>query len=406
MTPWFSKTQADAAIFSKVIAILGLSMAMSFPVRAYGGLLDAQLRFDIQSALGILGVALRTGLSIWAILRGDGLLALAWIALIANLPVIVLQIYFARREAPWARIERSKIDRTMIKSFFSYSIYTFISFLADILRFQVDALVIAGMIGLAAVTHYRVASVFASYYTSIICCITGMLQPVLSRLYGAKDQQNLDKVFFFATKVSLSSSLFIAGGLVCWGSPFIARWMGPTYQNAYWPLVVLSIAVLLDVGQNPSISLLYATFRHRFYTYMNSAEGLLNLGISLALARPLGILGVSIGTLVAAFIIRVLVQPYAVCKVCNLDYGSYMKRLSISLLRCLALLGFAIVIAIWGMRPNYLWLFTSASFATVIYAFGVWHFVFNSVERGQLRSLIGARGSSPSELSQTEVTIS
>lgn len=404
ITPWFSKTQADAATFSKVIAILGFSMALSFPARVYGGLLEAQLRFDIQSALGMLGVALKTGLSIWAILRGHGLLSLAWITLIANLPVIALQVLFAKREATWARIGRSPVDRTMVKSFFSYSIYTFMSFLGDMLRFQVDALVIAGMIGLAAVTHYRVAGVFASYYTSIICCITGMLQPVLSRLYGAKDQPNLEKVFFFATKVSLSSSLFIGGGLVCWGAPFIARWMGPTYKDAYWPLVALAIAVLLDVGQNPSISLLYATFKHRFYTYMNSAEGVLNLGISLALARPLGTLGVAIGTLVAAFIIRAIVQPYAVCKACNLDYRHYMKFIAISLLRCLALLSVAVIVVTWGIRPSYLWLFGSAICATLIYATGTWRFVFSSSEREQLRTLIGSRASLKTEVSHVEVS--
>ena len=69
--------------------------------------------------------------------------------------------------------------------------------------------------------------------------------------------------------------------------------------------MVLSLAVLLDVGQNPSISLLYATFKHRFYTYMNCAEGAINLVISLLLARPLGILGVALGTLIGAFIVRV-----------------------------------------------------------------------------------------------------
>ena len=37
---------------------------------------------------------------------------------------------------------------------FSYSVYTFLGMFGDMLRFQVDAVVIASFIGLAAVTHY------------------------------------------------------------------------------------------------------------------------------------------------------------------------------------------------------------------------------------------------------------
>ena len=79
--PWFCKSPEDAALFWKVIAILGVNMAISFPFRAYSGLLEAELRFDIQAGLGILSTLLRTVLVVWAILQGGGLLALSWMTL-------------------------------------------------------------------------------------------------------------------------------------------------------------------------------------------------------------------------------------------------------------------------------------------------------------------------------------
>ena len=42
--PWFSHSPADAALFSRVIVILGVSVALGFPARAYGGLLEAELQ--------------------------------------------------------------------------------------------------------------------------------------------------------------------------------------------------------------------------------------------------------------------------------------------------------------------------------------------------------------------------
>ena len=404
-TPWFCHNPADAALFWRVIAILGVSVALGFPARAYSGLLEAELRFDIQSGLGIFGIVLRTALVVWAVLEGGGLLALAWMTLLASLPVLALQIWFARREAPWAQIDRSPIDSERAKGFFSYSIYTFLSVIADILRFQVDSLVIAGVIGLAAVTHYRVASVFTRYYIDIIVCITGIVQPLLSRLHGAQDRKSLEKVFFFATRVSLCISIFIGLSLIFWGKPFIARWMGLKYEDAYWPLVILSLAVLLDVGQNPSIALLYATFKHRFYTYLNCAEGLINLGFSLALARPLGVLGVALGTLIGAFLVRVLAQPYWVCKASGLHYGDYMGFLGGALLRCGGLMAAVIAITIWGLKPSYPWLIGSAICATAIYAAGSWIFVFNGPEREQLLAVVSSRTNKRDELAPVAAAV-
>jgi O-antigen/teichoic acid export membrane protein len=381
VTPWFSHNPADAHLFQSVITILGVNAAIGLPVRVYGGVLYTKFRFDIQSWLTILGLVLRTALIVWVILLGFGLLALAWVTLLSSLPTNILQIWFARREASWARIERKAADLTIAKSLSSYSVYTFLAYIADTIRFQIDPLVISGLIGLAMVTHYRVAGVFAQYYMQMIIFSVGMLQPVFSRLHGAGDRSGIEKVFFFGTKLSSCISIFICLALIGWGKPFIIRWMGPAYQDAYWPLVVLSLAVLLDVCQKPSIDLLYATFNHRFYTYTNWAEGILNLVFSLLLAKPMGILGVAMGTLIGAFLIRVVVQPWWVCRVNGIGYPIYMRFLGRNLLYCTFLMAAATAISAWGLRPSYPLLVASATCATLIYAIGSWLVVFNPVER-------------------------
>jgi O-antigen/teichoic acid export membrane protein len=388
LTPRFCHNPADAHIFWKVVTILGVNAALGFPIRTYSGVLGAELRFDIQACLTILGLLLRTGLVVLVLSMGGGLLSLAWVTLLATLPVNSLQVWFARREASWCRIGKGFFKRERARSLFSYSVYTFLSYLADIIRFQIDPLVISGLIGLAAVTHYRVAGVFAQYYVQVVVVSVGMLQPVLSRLHGAGNQSRLDEIFFLGTKLSSCISIFMCIALAGWGKPFITRWMGSSYEDGYWPLVVLSLGVLLDVCQRPSIDLLYATFKHRFYTYINWAEGILNLAFSVALARPLGILGVAMGTLIAAFLIRVVLQPWWVCKVSGIQYGHYMKFFATNLVRCALVACVATLIAAWGLRPNYFWLITSAICATAVYAAGSWVVVLNGFERQLLLSTL------------------
>lgn len=397
-TPWLSHSPADAHLFRNVLAILGVTAALGFPVRVYGAALEVQFRFDIASFLAIAGALLRTILIVWAVLAGGGLTALAWTTLLGSLPIMVLQIWFGRREARWARIKGSRwVDSKLTKKLFTYSLQTFLAYLADILRFQVDALVISGLIGLAAVTHYRVAEVFTRYFLQVLILAVGILQPVFSRLYASGNRTALESIFYFGTKLSSCISVFVCLAIVGWGKPFINRWMGARYEDGYLPLVVLSFAVLLDVCQKPSIDLLYATFKHRFYTYINWAEGAINLAFSLALARRFGITGVAIGTLVGAFVIRVLIQPWWVCKVCELNYRSYMGFLGRNMLFSFCLMGVATALSAWGLRPSYPFLASSAICATALYTLGSWALIFNRQDREWLLAALTNRVHKQSE---------
>jgi hypothetical protein len=115
------------------------------------------------------------------------------------------------------------------------------------------------------------------------------------------------------------------------------------------------------------------------------------LAFSLALARPFGILGVAMGTLIGAFVIRVVVLPWWVCKVSGIPYAAYMRFFAKTMLYCTSLMCAAIAIVAWGLRPSYPFLIGSAICATAIYAVGSWVFVFTRGEREQFAMAISNR---------------
>jgi O-antigen/teichoic acid export membrane protein len=390
-TPWLTHNVADVPVFRAVIILLGTEAAIRFPARVYWAVLDAQLRFDTQSWLALIALVLRTGMLSWAVLAGGGLLSLAWMALISSLVATAVQLWAARREASWARVDSKFIDAKRIKGFFAYSVYSFMSYIADVVRFQLDPLVISVTIGLVAVTHYKIAGILTQYYQQVIVATVGMLLPVLSRLHGAGDKRRIEDVFFFGTKLSCSISVFICACFVGWGRPLIARWMGVSYEDGYVPLVVLSFAVLIDVCQRTSSNLFFATFKHRFYAWINCADALINLAFSLALARPLGILGVATGTFIGSYAIRLIVQPWWVCKTGGFSYLRYMRFLFVNLSRSGCVAAGAVWLTTWGRRPDYLLLALSLTSASLIYLAGSWFAVLNHRERQLFISMLRKR---------------
>ena len=382
------KTQEDASLFWKVMLILGVNIAINFPIKALRGILTAQLRFDIMSLLELGTLGVRSILIILFLLSGYGILAMAWVTFLSTLPEIGLIVYFSKKNLPSLRIGRNYVTRGASKTLFSYSIFAFIAQVADHLRFNIDAFVIAGFIGLSAVTHYNVASQLTRYFISLMISVVGIFQPLFSQQHGAGDHEGMKKTFLFASKLSVYIASFVSFGLIAWGRPFIERWMGKEYLDAYPCLVILILGSTFALWQLPSVNLLYGTSKHRFYALFNSVEGVCNLLLSLLLVGRFGIVGVAMGTFIPMAIIKLVIQPIYVCKVLSINYLDYIFKMGRAILVVLLSLFFPIMISFKYAIPDYRILFLSGLILLFCYAFLIWFLGFDMMERKRLSYLI------------------
>lgn len=382
------KTPGDAALFWKIILILGVNTAINFPVKAWRGILTAQLRYDIMSALGLLTLGLRTLLIILVLQAGYGILAMAWVTFISNLPEVALVIYFSKKNLSSLTIRVKHLAQKSVKTLFSYSAYAFIAQMADQLRFNVDAFVIAAFVSLAALTHYHVASTLVRYFISLMIASMGVFQPVFSRQFGAGDHESIKKTFFFATRLSVYLASFVGFGLIAWGKPFIQRWMGQEYLDAYPCLVILVLGSTFALWQIPSVNLLYGTSRHRFYALFNTIEGVSNLLLSLLLVKPFGIIGVAMGTFIPMAVIKLLIQPIYVCKVLSIDILDYTFKISKALLAVMLSLILPALLFFKYAAPDYKILSLLGIIFLIWYALFIWFFGFNNMERKRFSLVI------------------
>jgi O-antigen/teichoic acid export membrane protein len=388
LAPWLCHNPADVALFWKLILILGVSVALLFPTRVFKGLLEAHLRFDLTGSFDLLSLVLRTGLIFPVLLAGYGILGLAWLSLLSSLPSMALLIYFSYRELSFLRIEGRYWQRDTARSLFSYSIYSLITNLANILRFKLDSVVVAGYVGLSAVTHYRIGGTLTQYFFDLMSSAFGIFPSIFSRQEGAKDFAILRKTFFFASKLAVCVSSFIGFALLAWGKPFIIRWMGRQYVDSYRVMVILVIGVMVSLWQGPSISLLYGISKHKVYAILNSIEGIANLLLSLLLVHWYGMYGVALGTLFPMLVSRLFVQPVYVCRVAGIDLWEYVRKTGRTLASVAAALVVPLLISIKFAAPNYKVLFMLGILSALLYAGTLWIVEFSQGETQILRRAI------------------
>lgn len=323
----FVDDPSEATTFSVVVLAMGLRVALGFPSLAFVGVIFARLRHDVRSLINIATVGTRTVL-IFALVRGEGgIVPLALISAVVDLAGVAATIAYGRALAPNCVVDPRRFQRATAAELLSYGGFAFLNWIADRLRFSVDNFVISGFLGLAHVTAYNVPVRLVTEANNLMVTLLGNLTPVFAARQASADLGRLRDDFLLATELSTFLGLFMASGLAVFGGDFIRLWVGEARPGTDAVLWALSAMTALATTQTPSVGLLYAINRHRFFAMLTLAEGALNLVLSLALVRPFGIAGVALGTVLPMVATKLLFQPRYVCRQIEVRVSGYLRRM-------------------------------------------------------------------------------
>lgn len=385
LCPLFVKNPADARIVRLVFLVVGVDMAISFPVRGIWGFLYAHIRYDVVNVFGIMKTVVRTAIIVLALERGYGIVALAAATLLSDMAEYAANIAYVRSRYPETMVRVRDFSKRMVRQLYDYSIYSFVSAIAKQLRFNVDSYVITAMLSLSLVTHYNIGSRIAGYYLLIVTNAVSSMKPVFSKLEGEGNFEELRERYHFTLKLNMILSVFIGGSLLIYGRAFILRWMGPNYLDSWNVLLVLAIAQIFNTAQVTPSTLLYGISKHKIYSLIVVLEGLANLGLSILFARRWGIVGVAVGTLVPVTLTTVVFIPLYADRVIGFAHRRFY-RLFFGILA----LGGAMHVACWlavrsFVAPSYPRI-AVLGLATSVFFLGIALFTLLSRrERGWLR---------------------
>jgi len=382
----FTNDPAQIRLLRFVLLIMGAGFAIGFPGRALLGALAAHLRMDLVSLVGLVTLVLRAGLIVISIEAGYGIIGLACATVFTDL-LTYISFYFMLRKIQHPFVLSIVLaDLSTLKQILQYGIFTFIVKFSDQLRFYVDALVVSALVGVTAVTHYSVASRLALSLMEFMIALVGLLSAWFSLLAGKRDYQRIRKLFGFGTKVSVAVATAIVVPIILNGNGFISLWMGKTYADAYVPLCLLVTGIFFDVAQQTSVCYLFGVSLNRFLAQITLVEGIVNVILSVFLARRYGLSGVAAGTLIPMFLFKFCVQPVYVCRQIGIEVKSYYLEMFGRTTVITALAGIVLWMLLFRHVPQ-----TNLAEASFLIAVQMalalacgFVFIFNSEERAML----------------------
>ena len=311
--------------FKYVVWILGLATGLSFPGNVFAAIVVAYERYVAANVANVTTTLMRAGLIVWMLLQGKGLVGVAYAALGASLLNIMANFLICRHFAPRVRVSFAAAKWPVLRILLVYGASTTVIAIANILRFNLDSVVIGKWVGIPQVGIYGIAGILIRYISHLITAGMSVLTPRFAALDGAEEKAKLQGLFVRSLSVSALLGFGTAMMAIIFGGRFIVLWVGEEFIDAIPVLWILAIGYALALSQYPGIGLMFALNKHHFLAIATIIEGVANVAISILLALKYGIVGVALGTLIPMLVVKILIQPFYVSKIIRISIIEYIK---------------------------------------------------------------------------------
>ena len=304
------------------LLIVGLNLALTFPVAIFDSVLWALQRFDLLNIVDIPIGILRTILVFYFIGRGDGLISLAVIAIAMTALAAVIKAIMSFWIEPQLRLNLRFASMATSKKIYGYGIWSFLLAAAREGRGQLSPVLIGAMLNVSVVTIYSIASRLIGYATQFVIASTGVLTPVATTLHAQEKTGHQQKLFVEGGKYCSAVSLYFALLFIVLGRSLIHLWVGPELvaQGAGTLLDILVLGEIIPMSQWVTYSMILGMAKHKLSAWVAVVEVFIMVVLMIVLVKPLGLVGVCLAVAVAGLLCRGVFQVV---------YGCHLMRVSV-----------------------------------------------------------------------------
>jgi O-antigen/teichoic acid export membrane protein len=279
-----------------LLLMVGASVSLGFPLGVFGGMLEGLQRFYILNWTSIGATLTRAALIVYFLNRGYGLLTVALLTVLLPIFSSILRGIIVFRYCPLP-LGLKHVNRDSFRHMANYGGTTFLVLVAVRLRFRTDELVLGTMMSTVAVTWFNFGARIVDYANEFVSSLAQVFVPMSSQSEAVGNLDRVRKIYIAGNRVCAFLILPITAILILFGKHIIRIWVGARYvPHSYPVLVVMIIPFALMLSQAASSRILFGLGKHQTIAAVTVIEGIANLILSIALVRPLGIVGDALGT--------------------------------------------------------------------------------------------------------------
>lgn len=331
-------TPAELGKF-KVVYLISASFAViNFPFVTFNGILNSYEEFVHLKLADVIYRILLVALTVITLLLGGRLYGLVVVHAIVGLIIIVYKWIVVKKRIK-LRVNWKYSDFSLYKDVFGFSIWVTISSLAQRLVFNITPSILGAVASSATIAVFGIVTTIEGYTYTITTAINGMFMAKISRIYECGGEQDeLMPLMLSVGKFQYAINGLIVAGFAVIGKEFINLWIGSTYLDAYYGILLVIIPGLFFNSMQIANTAMIVRKKVNLQAWVNLGMGIVNIIMSIILSSYLGVIGACISISIA-YMLRAMALLFIYKRVLKIDMARFV-------INCYIRMGIPIIITI------------------------------------------------------------
>ena len=323
-----SLTESELNKAKLLMFIMVLNIALTFPLSTFTSYAMAHEKFKFLKLLALLKTIATPVFTLPLLMIGYKSVAMVLVAVLVSLSInVMIMIYSLLKLRMKIDFKLKSFDTGLFKEISVYSFYIFLNLIVDQIYRNTDQVILGAVSGTIVVTIYSLASQINQMNTLFSTAISGLFLPKITKTLETKDaDKKLSNIFIKVSRLQIYVLLLFLTGFIIFGNTFITLWVGNDYIDVYYIVLLLITPSIVPLTQNICISIIQAKNKHKFRSIVYIFVAVLNIIISIPLAKTWGGIGAAIGTALATILGQIIVMNIYYYKVINIDIPTYWKN--------------------------------------------------------------------------------
>ena len=309
---FYGNTFSDGELIlaRELLFILVLNIILRMFENVLFGILSGNERFRFSNSLKLINVILKFALImiLLPLVKNVKLVVLSETLLVtATIVIFVIYIVSVLHIVP----KLKRWDSVLFKESFGYTLLMFIQSVTIQFNGNIDNVLIGAQQGSIFVTIYSMALAVFGMYENLSGSVANIMLPKITKhVVGGSNSTDLQKTVEKAGRYQFMLLAAALGGFIVLGRDFYKLWLGDSFLDCYYLVLILIIPVTFPMMQNVALSILRAENKMVYRTITLIISCICNIIITFVGIKFFGYWGAAFGTAFATILNLIMMNVY------------------------------------------------------------------------------------------------
>lgn len=320
-------TAQEVQKMNLLIVIMSVSTGISFAGSVYNSMIYCYERHIFQKTTSIVGTIALPLLNLAALYCGFASVGLAVIGVLLSAATQLINVWYCvKKLGVMPRFDNMPF--ALLKEILPFSLFMFMSMIADMLFWAIDKVFIGALIGTAAVAVYNIGGTFQGVMQSMNGAISGVFAPRVNQIvFSGQPMSSNSEWLIRVGRIQYLILSLILSGFVIFGRQFVGIWAGAGYGEAYYVALLTMFPMAIPLIQSTAFNTITAMNRHQFRAVLYLIMAVANAVSTYFLIPVMGVTGAALCTCIAMVLGHGLVLNWFYYKKIGLDIPGFWKNI-------------------------------------------------------------------------------